>query len=289
MTRRERWIPYAFLLPAFLGLLIFQLVPIVFGLGRSLYATGFGELAGRLNFVGLQNFRDLFADPVFWNALKVTLLFNLIVNPLQIGLALGVAILLNAKLRGIGLFRVLFYLPVGVSLTVTTIIWGLLLNPDSGLVNGLLTRLGLPAQPFFQDPSQALLSLILLVTWKGVAYWMLILLAGLQSIPRSLYEAADVDGASGLQAFRSVTLPLMRRPLSFVLVSDTVVNFLLFGPVYILTKGGPQGSTHLLMYEAFRSGFIGIDLGRATAVTAVIFVFVATLVALQTWLLREDR
>ena len=289
MTRRERWIPYAFLLPAFLGLLIFQLVPIVFGLGRSLYATGFGELAGRLNFVGFQNFRDLFADPVFWNALKVTLLFNLIVNPLQIGLALGVAILLNARLRGIGLFRVLFYLPVGVSLTVTTIIWGLLLNPDSGLVNGLLTRLGLPAQPFFQDPSQALLSLILLVTWKGVAYWMLILLAGLQSIPRSLYEAADVDGATGTQAFWSVTLPLMRRPLSFVLVSDTVVNFLLFGPVYILTKGGPQGSTHLLMYEAFRSGFIGIDLGRATAVTAVIFVFVATLVGLQTWLLREDR
>lgn len=288
MTRRERWIPYAFLLPAFAGLLVFQLVPIVFGLGRSLFATGFGDLAGKLKFVGWGNFRDLFADPVFWNALKVTLLFNVVVNPLQIALALGVAVLLNARLRAIGLFRVLFYLPVGVSLTVTTIIWGLLLNPDSGLVNGVLTSLGLPAQPFFQDPSQALGSLILLVTWKGVAYWMLILLAGLQGIPKSLYEAANVDGATGLQVFWRVTLPLMRRPLAFVLVSDTVVNFLLFGPVYILTKGGPQGSTHLLMYEAFRSGFIGIDLGRATAVTAVVFVFVATLVAVQSWLLRED-
>ena len=288
MTRRERWVPYAFLLPAFAGLLVFQVTPILFGLGRSLFATGFGVDAGRLVFVGLENFRDIFTDPVFWNSLKVTLLFNLVVNPVQVALALAVALMLNAHLRGISIFRTLFYIPVGVSLTVTSIIWGLLLDRDSGLVNGVLNALGLPSQPFLHSANQALGSLMLLVSWKGIAYWMLILLAGLQAIPRSLYEAASVDGAAGVQVFRHVTLPLLRRPLAFVLITDTVVNFLLFNPVYILTHGGPQGSTHLLMFEAFRSGFVGINLGRATAITAVILVFVGGFVALQSWLLRDD-
>lgn len=289
MNRSERWTPYAFLLPAVAGLLLFQIVPIVFGLGRSLFGVSFGSGSSELRFVGLENFRDLFTDPIFWNALRVTLLFNLIVNPLQVGLALGVAVLLNAKLRGIGVFRTLFYVPVGVSLTVTSIIWGLMLDPEAGMVNGILTGLGLPAQPFLQSTNQALGSVILLVTWKGVAYWMLILLAGLQGIPKSLYEAASVDGATGGQTFRHITLPMMRRPLAYVLITDTVVNFLLFNPVYVLTKGGPQGSTHLLMYEAFRSGFLSVDLGRAMAVTAVLFVFVAMLIALQSRLLKDDR
>lgn len=289
MTRRERWIPYAFLIPAFAGLVVFQLVPIIFGLGRSLFGVNFASGSGQLGFVGLENFRDIFTDSVFWNALRVTLLFNLIINPLQVGLALVVALMLNAKLRGIGVFRTVFYIPVGVSLTVTTIIWGLILDRDSGMVNGILNSLGLPSQPFFQSPNQALGSLILLATWKGIAYWMLILLAGLQGISRTLYEAAQVDGATGTQTFFRITLPLMRRTLAYVLITDTVVNFLLFAPVYILTKGGPQGSTHLLMYESFRSGFVGINLGRSTAITAVILVFVAGFVALQSWLLREDR
>lgn len=287
MTRRERWIPYLFLLPAFAGLLLFQLIPIVFGLGRSLYGINFATGAGLVEFVGLKNFQDLFSDPVFWNAFRVTLVFNLFVNPIQVVLALGIAVLLNAKLRGIGFFRTLFYMPIGVSLTITTVIWGLLLDRDSGMINGILNALGIQSQAFLQSPQQALPSLILLLSWKGVAFWMLVLLAGLQSVSPTLYEAAEVDGASGWQRFWRITLPLMRRPLAYVLISATVGNFLLFGPVQILTKGGPQGSTSVLMYEAYRSGFIGIDMGRATAITSVLFVFVAALVALQSWILRE--
>ena len=287
MTRRERWIPYAFLLPAFIGLLLFQLIPIIFGLGRSLYGVNFTSGTGLVQFVGLKNFQDLFSDPVFWNAFRVTLVFNLFVNPIQVVLALGIAVLLNAKLRGIGFFRTLFYMPIGVSLTVTTVIWGLLLDRDSGLVNGVLNALGIQSQAFLQSPGQALPSLILLLSWKGIAFWTLILLAGLQSVSPTLYEAAEVDGASDWQRFWGITLPLMRRPLAYVLISATVGNFLLFIPVQILTKGGPQGSTSVLMYEAFRSGFIGIDMGRATAITSVLFVFVAALVALQSWILRE--
>jgi len=287
MTRRERWIPYLFLLPAFAGLLLFQLIPIVFGLGRSLYGINFTSGTGLVQFVGLKNFQDLFSDPVFWNAFRVTLVFNLFVNPIQVVLALGIAVLLNAKLRGIGFFRTLFYMPIGVSLTVTTVIWGLLLEQDSGLINGVLNALGIQSQAFLQSPGQALPSLILLLSWKGIAFWTLVLLAGLQSVSPTLYEAAEVDGASGWQRFWRITLPLMRRPLAYVLISATVGNFLLFIPVQILTKGGPQGSTNMLMYEAFRSGFIGIDMGRATAITSVLFVFVAALVALQSYLLRE--
>lgn len=289
MTRRERWIPYMFLLPAFAGLLVFQLIPIVFGLGRSLFGINFASGEGLVHFVGLQNFRAIFDDPVFWNALKVTLIFNVFVNPIQVVLALALAVLLNAKLRGIGFFRTLFYMPIGVSLTITTVIWGLMLDRDSGMVNGVLNSLGIPSQAFLQSPEQALPSLILLLSWKGVAFWTLVLLAGLQSISPTLYEAAEVDGASGWQRFWRLTLPLMRRPLAYVLISATVSNFLLFAPVQILTKGGPQGSTSVLMYEAYRSGFIGIDMGRATAITTVLFVFVAALVALQSWILREDR
>ena len=164
MTRRERWIPYAFLLPAFVGLLLFQLIPIIFGLGRSLYGVNFTSGTGLVQFVGLKNFQDLFSDPVFWNAFRVTLVFNLFVNPIQVVLALGIAVLLNAKLRGIGFFRTLFYMPIGVSLTVTTVIWGLLLDRDSGLVNGVLNALGIQSQAFLQSPGQALPSLILLLS-----------------------------------------------------------------------------------------------------------------------------
>ena len=289
MTRRERWIPFAFLIPALAGLLVFQLVPIFFGLGRSLFTVNFASGSGQLGFAGLENFRDIFTDPVFYNALKVTLIFNFFVNPIQIGVSLLIALMLNAKLPGIGVFRTIFYVPVAVSLTIAAIIWGLMLDRDSGMVNGVLSALHLPIQPFLQSPTQALASIMLIVSWQGIAYWMLILLAGLQGIPKSLYEAASIDGATGVQALRHITLPMMRRVLAFVLVSNTVANFLMFGPVFILTRGGPQGSTSTLMFESFRSGFIGINLGRATAITTVILVFIAALVVLQTHLLRDDR
>ena len=150
--------------------------------------------------MGLRNFQDIFTDPVGLQSIWVTLRFNLIVNPLQIGLALLLALLINQALRGIDFFRSIYLLPIAISLNVTAIIWGLMLN-QNGLMNGLLRTVGLPAQPFLIDQIRHCGAIIMMASWVGVAYWALFLLAGLQGIPPELYEAAEIDGAGVMQRF----------------------------------------------------------------------------------------
>lgn len=290
LTRtQQNWlIAYLLLLPALAGLVVFRIYPIGLAIWRSLYTTTFG-IDARLLFVGLENYQYIFSDPVFWQSLRVTLIFNVIVNPLQIGLALMLAMLANQRIRGIGLYRTIFFIPIGVSLPIAVIIWRMILDPNSGLANGILVQLGLSPQPFFTSPHQALWSIILLASWKGVSYWMLFILAGLQNIPTELKEAAMLDGASSTQRFFHVTLPLLKPVLLFVLVVDTSVNFLLFVPVYLLTGGGPSLSTNVLMYEAFKTGFVYTDLGSSLAMVLVLLVVIMGVVALQFRLLQAGR
>ena len=182
----------------------------------------------------------------------------------------------------------MLFIPVTIPIVGSCIAWGAALEPQ-GPVNALITALGGEPQPFFTSPNQALACIIVLASWIGIGYWMLFLIAGLQSIPSELYDAAKVDQAGPVRTFFSVTLPLLRRPLLFVLVADTVANFVLFVPVQLLTQGGPQGSTTLLMFEAWRTtyGYGSRNLGAAQVVilTAIMLVFVL----LQFRLLREDK
>lgn len=286
MTKAEKWVPYLFLLPALLLILFFRLLPAFSGLLESLYATSFAA-GGAKSFVGVRNFQDIFNDPVGLQSIWVTLRFNLIVNPLQIGLALLLALLVNQALRGIDFFRSVYLLPIAISLNVTSIIWGLVLA-QNGLLNGLLRAVGLPAQSFLQSPDQALWSIIMMASWVGVPYWALFILAGLQGISQELYEAAEIDGAGILQRFSQVTLPLLRRVLVFVLVADTIANFLLFVPVLILTRGGPQLSTNTLMFEAYRRGFIFGDFGVSSAMIMMLLLATLVIVAVEFWLLRTS-
>jgi multiple sugar transport system permease protein len=288
MTWRARWVPYMFLLPAIVGLLVFRLLPTFYAVGRSFYATSFGLTPSTI-FVGLENYTDLVSDPTFWQSVKTTVVFNIIINPLQTALALVLALLVNMRLRGVGIFRSIFFIPIAVSLPVASIIWAMMLDPQSGLLNGILVRFGLSAQPFLTSTFQALPSIILICSWIGVGYWMFFFLAGLQEIPHTLYEAAKIDGANSWATFTHITLPLLRRVIAFVLVADTTANFLLFAPVYILTKGGPQGTTDLLMYEAYRSGFIGLDVGRATSITTVLLLCLLLVIGIELYLLRSDE
>lgn len=288
MTRRERWIPYAFLLPAIAGLLIFRLLPTVYAVGRSLFALSFG-LNPQTVFVGLDNYTALFSDPTFWHSVGVTLIFNVVINPLQTAAALLLALLVSMRLRGISIFRSIFFIPISVSITVASIVWQLMLDPQSGPINGILTSIGLPAQPFLTSPTQALPSIIVVASWIGVGYWMFFFLAGLQGISPTLYEAAAIDGASSFRMFLHITLPLLKRVVAFVLVADTTANFLLFAPVYIMTNGGPQGSTDLLMYEAYRSGFIGLDVGRATSITTILLLILLIVVGAQLVFFRSTE
>lgn len=285
MLARERWIPYLFLLPAILLIVIFNLFPTIATLYESLHANSL--ISGGRIFVGLENFQRIFNDPVFWKSLRVTLVFSLLVNPIQILLALGLAVLANQKVRGITLFRSIYLLPVAISINVTTVVWGLMLDSNSGVINGILSLMGVPRQPFLTAPSHALWSIIILATWKGVPYWALFFLAGLQGIPESVIEAAKIDGANRLQIFQWVTFPLLRGVTIFVLVADTVSNFLLFAPILLLTQGGPQLSTNLIMYETYRRGFVYGDLGAASAMLWVMLLIVFAVIAFEFTLLRE--
>ena len=285
MSIHGRLVPYLFLLPAVLLLLVFNLYPTLATLSESLHVKSF--INNERIFVGLENFERIFRDPVFRKSVEVTLWFSILVNPIQIALALLLALLANQKVRGISLFRSIYLLPVAVSINVTTVVWGLMLDSDSGLINGILAILDIPKQPFLTAPSHALWSIIILATWKGVPLWALFFLAGLQGIPESVIEAAKIDGANRRQIFTMITLPLLRGVLLFVLIADTVANFLLFAPVQLLTEGGPQLSTNLIMYETYRRGFVYNDLFTSAAMLLVMLVFVLMVILLQAFVLRR--
>lgn len=285
MSIHGRLVPYLFLFPAVLLLLVFNLYPTLATLNESLHVKSF--INNERVFVGLENFERIFRDPVFWKSVQVTLWFSILVNPIQIVLALLLALLANQKVRGISVFRSIYLLPVAVSINVTTVVWGLMLDSDSGLINGLLATLDIPKQPFLTAPSHALWSIIILATWKGVPLWALFFLAGLQGIPESIVEAAKIDGANRRQIFTMITLPLLRGVLLFVLIADTVANFLLFAPVQLLTEGGPQLSTNLIMYETYRRGFVYNDLFTSAAMLLVMLVFVLAVILLQAFVLRR--
>jgi len=287
MKIKNQLTPYLFLLPALAGLLLFKIYPIMNGLIQSLFTTHF--LSRSKKFVGLGNYLDLAKDPAFWNSLFVTLKFNLVINPLQIALAFGLAILLNHKIRGIALFRAVQFVPVAVSVPSACVLWNIMMSPEQGVLNSILIALGLEPQPFLASSSQALWSIILIASWKGVGYWTLFLLAGLQEIPRSIYEAACIDGATGWQQFRKVTVPMIMRPLTFVVVSVTIANLLLFSPMYILTGGGPQRSTNVLMLESYNSAFMYSDMGRSSAIVVVLLIMTLLIVTMQFRMLRAKH
>lgn len=270
-----------FLAPALVLVVLLRLLPAFSALTASLYAP-------RQDAISLENYVYIFTDPLFQKSIAVTAIYALIVNPLQIVIALALALLMNAAIPLIGLWRTLILLPVAIPQSVSSVIWGIGLRPD-GPVNALLVALGLEEQRFLTSPDQALASIILIVSWIGVGYWMTFLLAGLQEIPKSLYEAVRIDGANKWQAFRYVTLPQLRRTLTFVLVANTVANFLVFAPVQILTKGGPQGSTNLIMNEIFTLGFVSGDPSSAAAATVVLVAIVLAVVLIQFRLMRAPE
>lgn len=270
------------LAPALVGLVVFRLYPIALAVSDSLFAASKGDTV----FVGLGNYLALFADSTFWKSLQVTLWFNLLMNPIQVALALGLALLYVQKFRGITFYRILFLIPIGVSLPTAVLIWRIMLTPD-GLVNGVLNVAGIPAQPWLTSQGLALYSIIAIATWKGISYWMIFIIGGLQNISPDIYDAARIDGAHSGQRFFYITVPLLRPTLLFVLVADVSINFLLFAPIFMLTQGGPADSTNVLMYEAYKSGFIFGDMGRAMAIIVVIVLVLLVVVALQFKLLSN--
>jgi|TARA_B100001013_G_scaffold251817_1_gene156605 multiple sugar transport system permease protein len=286
--RRQYIIPYLFLAPALLLIIIFKLYPIFIGFWESLIYTSFGGGSENRTFVWLENYQYLFDDPIFWQSLKITAILTVIINPFQIAISLGLALLLMRRTRYILIIRSLYLLPIGIALPIATVIWGLMLDPYQGLVNGVIGIFGIPPQPFLVSESQALWSIIAIATWKGVAFWMLFLLAGLEDIPTQFYEAAQIDGAKPFQKLRYITLPLLRRTILFVFVADTAANFVLMVPMIILTKGGPMQSTNVLVYEAYRSGFYYQDWGRSLSIISILTIITLIVIGFQLLFLGDS-
>jgi ABC-type sugar transport system permease subunit len=286
-TRRNAVAAAAFLAPTLLLIVLLRIVPTVGALGDSMRRGLPGSLAPP-EFVGLEVFVDLFQSAAFWQSVRQTLIFNVIVNPVQVLLALALAVLLTRGLPGTGLWRTMIFLPAAVPLAGSTIVWGIALRPD-GPVNGALSLLGVPPQPWFTSPDQVLFALIVLASWIGIGYWMMFLIAGLNDVPEVYFEAARMDGAGPIRTFFSVTLPMLRRPILFVLVADTVANFVLFAPVQILTSGGPERQSNFLMYDIFHRSYELSDPYTASAQLVILLLLMIAIVVVQFRLLGTSE
>ena len=287
--KQEAIAGYAFLAPALILLGLFVIYPMIMSLYYSF--TDYYLLSPQQkNFVGLSNYQYAMSQAVFWQSLWNTIYFTIIVVPVQCGVALGLALLANMKLRFIKFFRAAFFSPVVMSMAVLSILWTLLYNPDpsTGLINHFLVSLGLPAQPFLTSPNEAMNAIILMSVWQGAGFQMMIFLAGLQDIPTYLYEAARIDGASPWRQFVSITFPGLRNITILVVITTTIQAFRLVIQPMLMTQGGPVNSTMTLVYFLYQTGFELKDMGTASAIAVMFAIFVIVIATLQRFTLRDE-
>ncbi|MBN1285921.1 MAG: sugar ABC transporter permease [Anaerolineae bacterium] len=285
-SRSNERVGYLFILPSLIHMAVFLLIPLVFSLVLS-FTNWQGVTFQGLEWVGLDNYDFLMGDRRFWNAMGNSAKYTLMAVPLGMLVSLAIAVVLNQKLKGVYLFRTLFFMPVISSWVAVAVIWVTLLDPTSGIVNYLLDLIGLPPVNFLGDPNTALPALVMIAVWKGAGFQMVIWLAGLQAIPEALYDAAAIDGASWWQSFRNVTLPLLAPTTFFLAVTGVIGSFQVFTSVYVMTKGGPLGSTDVVVHRIYQRAFQNFDMGYASAQSWVLFgiIFAATL--LQLWVNRR--
>lgn len=283
--RRQTRLALALLAPALVALIVMRVLPMFLAVGQSLQRTSLSSAT--TSYAGFANYTYLLTDRDFHSVLLTTLLFNLILNPVILVLATAAAVLLAQRLPLSGLWRSMVFVPAAVPGPVVALMWSTALQPD-GLVNAGLKLVGLPPQPFLTSSHQAAFAIGVMVTWGALGYWMIFILAGLNDIPAEIYEAANIDGAGWWARLWYITLPMLKRPMTFVLMACTVGSFLLFAPIQVLTKGGPQQSTDLIMYDIFNRSYLLNDLGVGQAEVVVLLVVLSAIVAVQFRMLRED-
>ena len=273
-------LPYLMLAPALIIIFVFKIYPIV-----SVMITSFIR-DGQFTF---RTYEILLGDRTFWMSLWTTIKMNLVMIPLQIVLSLALALLVNSTVKGIGIFRSIYYLPVTMAISVAAITWELMANYNNGVFNSLFTALGIGRQGLFTDANQALWCIVVMATWKGCGMWMMYILAGLKGVDTSIYESARLDGEGYFRTLFSITLPLIKRTMLFVIVANTSANMLLFAPMQLITEGGPQNSTNVLMYEVYKSAFQNGNASRAGALTTILLIIVLTVVIIQFRMLNEKE
>jgi multiple sugar transport system permease protein len=290
-TWRQDLVGWSFAAPFVILFGIFLALPILAALVLSFTSFGLRDLQNPIgtSFVGVQNYTNLFSDPKFWKSLGNTVYFVVVGVPLTLALGLLIA---NALSRGITRFRTAFrvgyYLPVITSIVAIAVVWRFLLNPDVGLINVLLRNIGINGPAWLGNPALAMPSIIAMAVWRNVGFAMVVFVAGLQAIPAMLYEAASIDGAGRWQAFRYVTLPMLRPTILFMLVITTIGYLQLFEEPFVMTRGGPLDATLSVTMYMYQQGFSFFHQGYASAIAYVLFVIVAIVAFLQFRFLRSE-
>jgi multiple sugar transport system permease protein len=270
---------YLFLLPNFLGFFFFMLIPIFMGAGISLTDyDGFKQL----NFVGLENYINLFKDEYFIVSLKNNFLYTAVTVPGTVIIAILLAVALNSEIKGHQIFKTFFFFPSISSMVAVGIVWAVLFNPSRGPINGFLEFIGIDTPPLWlASTDTALWSVMIVAIWKQVGYYMVMVLAGLQSIPKQLYEAADIDGANKVVKFFKITLPML-SPITFMVTILTIISsFQVFDLINVMTKGGPGRATNVLVYRIYQEGFNYMRYGYASAMAYFLFVIILIITLIQ--------
>ncbi|MDY0094098.1 MAG: sugar ABC transporter permease [Candidatus Vecturithrix sp.] len=276
-----------FVLPAVSFTLIFFIVPLMMTTVMSFY--DWQILKGR-KFIGLDNYLKLIHDQQFWKSLWFTTEYTLLITPIIFILAFILALLVNQSLRGIGIFRTIYFLPVVIGLSTSSLLWLWMLNDRVGIFNSLLLSLGLISKPivWLGEKHLAVGAIIVSIVWKTVGFSMILLLTGMQAIPAGLYEAAMVDGAGFWDRIWHIMLPLLRRTFALAVVISVIGSYLAFDQFYIITKGGPRNQTITVVHWIFNNGFTYLKLGYAAALSIVLLVILVSLSTLQMYVLRDD-
>jgi multiple sugar transport system permease protein/sn-glycerol 3-phosphate transport system permease protein len=257
-----------FILPSLAGVILFLLLPVVVVLLLSLAKWNFLQPPA---WAGFGNFVTMTRDDHVFHALLISAYYVLWNIPVQTVIALGLAMLLNRRLPGMGVYRALFVLPYMSTPVAMAVVWGWLFNAQNGMINHLLAVVGITGPNWLGDQATALPVIAMIATWQYAGYNMLFFLAGLQTIPPQLYEAAGIDGASAWGKFRRITLPLLNSTMLFVLVTDVIGSFQVFDQVYVLTQGGPGSATNVINYQIYTTAFQNFDVGSASAMSLLLF------------------
>ncbi|OTN89541.1 ABC transporter permease [Enterococcus sp. 7E2_DIV0204] len=287
-TVKENLVGYSFLAPALILLTIFLLIPV----GMVVYYafTDYYLLTpNNRQFIGVDNFKQLFNDPIFIKSMVNTAKFVVWIIPVQLGAALGMALIINKKRKGNLLFKVAFFAPVVMSLVVISILWLYLLNPNEGLINSLLMKIGISAQPFLTSPKQAMYTIVFVSAWQGAGYQMLLFLGGMQNIPQDVYEAAEMDGFTKFQQFCYITLPLLKPTAIFVLLTTLISAFKLIVQPMVMTQGGPMNSTMTMVYYIYQIGFTDRMVGYSSSIALIFTTMIGLITIGQRRLIKEDK
>ncbi|MBT3275909.1 MAG: sugar ABC transporter permease [Spirochaetales bacterium] len=275
------------LAPSLIIVILFVVIPIFYSLGISFF--DWKILSKARPFIGFGNYVKMFQNAEFWLAMKNTALYTLGVVPIGAVISLAMALLLNRPIKFAGFFKTAFFLPVITSTIAVAIVWLWIYNDHNGLINIILRSLHIKPVGWLTSPKTALLSVMIMSIWKNVGYHMVIFLAGLNAIPESYYEAATLAGATSWQKFTNITWPMIVPATLFVLITNTIFSFQVFGPVYTMTGGGPVRSTTVIVYHLYVRAFEFQEMGYASAVAWIIFLMLIALTAIQLKLSGKEK